>query len=59
MLFVTHDIVSAKNLCEDISVLKEGKIVESGKILDVLSRPKERYTKRLIEANFTNRAFRK
>jgi len=59
MLFVTHDIISAKNLCEDISVLKEGKIVESGKILDVLSRPKERYTKTLIEANFTNRAFRK
>lgn len=59
MLFVTHDITSAKTLCEDIAVLKNGKIVESGKMSDIISAPKQEYTKVLIESNFVNREFRK
>ena len=59
MLFVTHDISSAKNLCQDICVIKEGRVVESGLMEEVLNRPKEAYTKTLIEANFANRNFRK
>ena len=58
MLFVTHDISSAKNICEDICVLKEGIVVESGKMSEVIEQPKEEYTKTLIEANFANRKFR-
>ena len=58
MLFVTHDISSAKSLCEDICVIKEGKVVESGRMQDVMSKPQELYTKTLIEANFANREFR-
>ncbi len=59
MLFVTHDIASAKNLCEDICVLKSGKVVEYGKMSQVIQAPKDQYTKTLIEANFANRDFRK
>jgi len=59
MLFVTHDIVSAKNLCEDICVLKSGKVVEYGKMSQVIQRPQAEYTKTLIEANFANREFRR
>ncbi|WP_297440015.1 ATP-binding cassette domain-containing protein [Sulfurimonas sp.] len=59
MLFVTHDINSAKDLCEDVCIIKEGRVVESGKIVQVIASPKEEYTKTLIEANFTNRKFRK
>jgi ABC-type glutathione transport system ATPase component len=58
MLFVTHDIVSAKDLCEDVCIIKEGKVIESGKMLDVINNPKQNYTKTLIEANFANRKFR-
>jgi len=58
MLFVTHDILSAKELCEDICVIKNGVIVENGKMLEVINNPKEQYTKILIEANFANRNFR-
>jgi len=58
MLFVTHDISSAKSICEDICVLKEGVVVESGKMSEVIEQPKEEYTKTLIEANFANRKFR-
>jgi peptide/nickel transport system ATP-binding protein len=58
MLFVTHDISSAKVVCDDICVLKDGKIVESGKMYDVLDMPTQKYTQTLIEANFANRKFR-
>jgi len=58
MLFVTHDMNSANSLCEDICVIKDGKVVESGEMHRVLDRPKELYTQTLIEANFANREFR-
>jgi peptide/nickel transport system ATP-binding protein len=50
ILYVTHDIYSIKNLCEDIIILKNGK--------DVLSNPKDEYTIELINSNFTNKKFR-
>ena len=59
ILFVTHDMNSAKALCEDICVIKDGLVVENGKMLDILKNPQEKYTKTLIEANFANREFRK
>jgi len=58
ILFVTHDIESAKNLCEDICIIKDGKVVEFGKMSEVIKEAKNSYTKILIEANFANREFR-
>lgn len=58
MLFVTHDISSAKMLCEDICVLRDGVVVESGETLHVVQNPTQEYTKILIAANFANRDYR-
>jgi len=58
MLFVTHDMESAKGLCEDIVVIKEGKVVESGNLVKVINNPQEDYTKVLIDSNFAHREFR-
>lgn len=58
MLFVTHDMNSAKMLCENICVIRDGNVVESGKMADVLQTPVAAYTKTLIDANFANRNFR-
>jgi len=58
MLFVTHDMKSADALCEDICVIKNGKVVEQGPLTDVLRAPKEEYTQVLISSNFSNREFR-
>jgi len=58
MLFVTHDMNSAASLCEDICVIREGKVVENGIMTEILQKPKQEYTKTLIEANFANRNFR-
>ena len=37
----------------------KGKVVEAGSMQEILHNPKETYTKKLIEANFANREFRK
>jgi len=58
ILFVTHDISSAKMLCDNICVIKEGRVVEDGKMEEILQNPKQEYTKILIDANFANRNFR-
>ena len=58
MLFVTHEINAAAKVCEDICVIKNGRVVEYGKTDLVLKNPKDPYTKELIEANFANRNFR-
>lgn len=58
ILFVTHEMSAAAYLCEDICVIANGKVVESGIMQDVLKNPKEEYTKTLIDANFGNRKFR-
>lgn len=58
VLFVTHEVLLTDALCEDIAILKSGKIVESGKTSEVLSDPKEDYSKELINSNFKNRGKR-
>ncbi|MEA3384719.1 MAG: ATP-binding cassette domain-containing protein [Campylobacterota bacterium] len=57
-IFVSHDIESIKNICEDIAILKDGNIIEHGKVSDILKKPTNSYTKALIESNFKNREFR-
>lgn len=58
ILFVTHDIESIKNLCENIIVLNGGQIVETGKTLEILISAKNDYTKHLINSTFKNKKFR-
>lgn len=58
ILFVTHDIDSIKDICNEIVIIKNGKVIESGLTQVVLSSPKEDYTKRLINSTFKNKNFR-
>lgn len=58
MLFVTHDISVIENLCENILILKKGRIIEKGNTKEVLKKPKDEYTKKLISSTFKNRGFR-
>jgi peptide/nickel transport system ATP-binding protein len=58
MLFVTHDMGVASALCEDICVIREGRMIEQGVIEEVTRSPKESYTQALIDAEFKTRGFR-
>jgi len=49
-LFITHDLATAKYLCDRIAILYLGRIVEIGSNKDVFENPKHPYTKALLEA---------
>lgn len=59
ILFVTHDIDSIKNICEEIVIIKDGKVIEEGLTSEILDSPKEEYTRKLINSTFKNKEFRK
>ena len=50
VLFITHDLASARYLSDRIVVLKDGSIIEENTSEDLIQNPKERYTKQLVEA---------
>ncbi len=58
LIFVTHDIEAVEGLCEDIAIIKDGKIIERGSLKEVIKSPKHEYTVQLIESSFKNREFR-
>jgi peptide/nickel transport system ATP-binding protein len=50
ILFITHDLRVAAELCDRIVVMQNGRIVEQGSTADVLLSPLEPYTRALIDA---------
>ena len=50
MLFISHDLSVIRYMCDRIMVMKKGKIIEAGAAEDVYYRPRNSYTKELIEA---------
>jgi ABC-type glutathione transport system ATPase component len=49
-LLITHDLSVAADLCDNIAIMQNAHVVEYGRKEDVLSHPKESYTKALLEA---------
>jgi peptide/nickel transport system ATP-binding protein len=50
MMYITHDIATAKYLADKILVMYAGKMVEYGPFRDVIKEPLHPYTQALIEA---------
>lgn len=50
MLYITHDLLSARLITDKIMVLHDGKIVESGVTADVLQYPQDDYTVKLLNS---------
>jgi peptide/nickel transport system ATP-binding protein len=49
-LFITHDLATAKYICDRIAILYLGKIMEMGDLKDVYSQPLHPYTRALLAA---------
>lgn len=49
-LFITHDIALASNICDNIAVMKNGKILELGTAHQIVTQPAHPYTKQLVHA---------
>ena len=50
MLFITHDLRVAAQVCDRVAVMQHGRIVEAGPIAEVYANPKHEYTRALFAA---------
>lgn len=50
LVLVSHDIGVVRDLCENVAVMTNGRVVEEGPVDRVLSQPQHQYTKRLLDA---------
>jgi peptide/nickel transport system ATP-binding protein len=50
LLFITHDLRVAAQICDDVVVMQHGRIVEQGPAAQVLTKPQQAYTRALLDA---------
>lgn len=50
LILVSHDLGVIRHACSRVAVMRAGRIVETGPVEDVLTRPQEDYTRALVDA---------
>jgi peptide/nickel transport system ATP-binding protein len=50
MLFITHDLRVAAQVCDTVAVMRLGKVVEYGDVAQIFAQPQNDYTRALIDA---------
>jgi len=50
LLLVTHDVGVVRNLADRIAVMRDGRIIESGKAEKIFTAPQQPYTQRMVAA---------
>lgn len=50
LVLVSHDIGVVAHVCDEIAVMKDGRVVERGRTADVLAHPRHPYTRELLAA---------
>ncbi len=50
LLLITHDLTLVKKVADTVHIMKNGKIVESGKTVNIFKNPKQDYTRILMNA---------
>lgn len=51
MLMVSHDLALVSQVCDDILVMKDGRVVEQGRRVNLLAEPRHAYTRLLIDTH--------
>ena len=50
MLFITHDLRVAAHVCDDVLVMRHGRIVERGSTAEIFANPAHEYTRQLLDS---------
>lgn len=51
LILISHSLAVVSNLCENIAVMKKGRLEEYGNTIDVLMKPKSEWTKNLLASS--------
>ena len=49
IIFISHDLDMIEDVSDELIVMKNGKIVEKGKALEVINNPKDEYSRKLLK----------
>ena len=50
LLLISHDLRAVASLCEQVAVMKDGRLIETGPTQEILNRPSQSYTELLIRS---------
>ncbi|GGD84887.1 dipeptide ABC transporter ATP-binding protein [Microbacterium murale] len=50
VVFISHDIAAVRRVADRVLVMRAGRVIEHGAVVDVLDAPQEEYTRELIAA---------
>lgn len=51
LIFITHNLGVVAEICDSVSVMYAGRVVESGSVLDIFDRAAHPYTQALLDSN--------
>lgn len=49
IIFITHQLEIARELCHHVAVMEQGRVVEEGNVFDIFTRPTNPVTERLVQ----------
>ena len=50
MIFISHDLAVINSVCDDVLVMKDGNMIETGSTMEVINSPKNPYTVELLNS---------
>ncbi len=50
LIWISHDLATVASIAQHVAVMRLGRIVEAGPVLEVLTRPQHAYTRALLDA---------
>jgi ABC-type microcin C transport system duplicated ATPase subunit YejF len=53
VIFITHDLAVAAQMCDHVLVMEKGRLVEQGPVQSIFTNPSEPYTRKLLSATLT------